>query len=399
MSNEIIYDAIIVGAGISGLSFANQLAKNDKKVLVIEKCDKVGGCVNTATYEDFFVELGAHTAYNSYENFIELISENNSKEGVIGRKKQSYKILDKQKLNSLFSQLKVFELLSHLPKLAFINKENKTLEEFYSKILGSRNFKQLVKPMFDAVISQDSTGFSAKYFLNSKSKKDKNFPKSFTFEHGMSQFAKTILAEKYEILSDTSVKDITKNKDHYILNTDKGSFKSKSCVLACPSSIASSLVVKLNNTLSKSLGEIKNSEINSLSIVCNKADTSIEEFAGIIPKNDIFYSITSRDTVPHTKYRGFTIHYNPTHQRSDIIKKLKEITKVKDEHIVAIFDANHSLPKLQKGHGELITKIDEELKKLPNLYITGNYFTGTSMEHCISRSKEEISRFLNKTNK
>lgn len=42
---EDTYDAIVVGAGMGGLSAAAFLARQGKKILVLEKHDKPGGYV------------------------------------------------------------------------------------------------------------------------------------------------------------------------------------------------------------------------------------------------------------------------------------------------------------------------------------------------------------------
>jgi renalase len=44
---EVIYDAIIIGAGISGLSLANELVSQKKNVLTLEKSKSVGGRIAT----------------------------------------------------------------------------------------------------------------------------------------------------------------------------------------------------------------------------------------------------------------------------------------------------------------------------------------------------------------
>lgn len=38
------YDAIVVGAGLSGITCSGYLAKAGKKVLILEKLPEIGGC-------------------------------------------------------------------------------------------------------------------------------------------------------------------------------------------------------------------------------------------------------------------------------------------------------------------------------------------------------------------
>ncbi|MFC5342845.1 phytoene desaturase family protein [Brevundimonas staleyi] len=53
------YDAIIIGAGIGGLSAAALLAHAGKQVLLLERADEVGGRTRSKTIEGFRIPLGA----------------------------------------------------------------------------------------------------------------------------------------------------------------------------------------------------------------------------------------------------------------------------------------------------------------------------------------------------
>jgi len=54
------YDAIIIGAGLGGLTAGAKLAKEGKKVLLIEQHVVPGGCATTFKRRDFSVEVGLH---------------------------------------------------------------------------------------------------------------------------------------------------------------------------------------------------------------------------------------------------------------------------------------------------------------------------------------------------
>lgn len=53
------YDAVVIGAGLGGLSAGAQLAKSGRKVLVLEQSDLIGGCCSTFQREGFSFDLGA----------------------------------------------------------------------------------------------------------------------------------------------------------------------------------------------------------------------------------------------------------------------------------------------------------------------------------------------------
>lgn len=54
------YDAIIIGAGLGGLTAGAKLAREGKKVLLIEQHNKPGGCATTFKRGDFTMEVGLH---------------------------------------------------------------------------------------------------------------------------------------------------------------------------------------------------------------------------------------------------------------------------------------------------------------------------------------------------
>lgn len=60
MSDHMSYDVIIIGAGLGGLTAGAKLAKEGKRVLVLEQHDRPGGCATTFKRRDFTMEVGLH---------------------------------------------------------------------------------------------------------------------------------------------------------------------------------------------------------------------------------------------------------------------------------------------------------------------------------------------------
>jgi all-trans-retinol 13,14-reductase len=54
------YDIIIIGAGLGGLTAGAKLAKQGKKILLLEQHDRPGGCATTFIRKDFTFEVGLH---------------------------------------------------------------------------------------------------------------------------------------------------------------------------------------------------------------------------------------------------------------------------------------------------------------------------------------------------
>ncbi len=63
--------------------------------------------------------------------------------------------------------------------------------------------------------------------------------------------------------------------------------------------------------MSEKLSQIKVAAVESVGTVIDKKMVPIALVAGLIPFSDSFYSVVTRDTVSHDKYRGFTFHFRP----------------------------------------------------------------------------------------
>lgn len=77
--NNIIYDYIIVGAGPSGLTCAYYLNKLNKKCLVIDANDSIGGCHRVERVNGLFCEHSPRVYSNIYLNMITLLNDMNIK--------------------------------------------------------------------------------------------------------------------------------------------------------------------------------------------------------------------------------------------------------------------------------------------------------------------------------
>ncbi|MGQ1786632.1 MULTISPECIES: protoporphyrinogen oxidase [unclassified Saccharicrinis] len=68
-------DIVIVGAGLTGLTLAFYLEKAGKKVMLLEKNDRVGGVISTAEEEGFVYEKGPNTGVIGTEGIVQLFDD------------------------------------------------------------------------------------------------------------------------------------------------------------------------------------------------------------------------------------------------------------------------------------------------------------------------------------
>ncbi len=394
-------DIIIIGAGISGLSLAHYCAKEGLKTLVIEKTERVGGTFHSHQFGgeagDFWLELGAHTAYNSYVNFIGMLEDCHVIDSIIRREKVSFKMLIDDSTKSILSQLDLPELLFSVPHILTLKKKGQSVESYYSKIMGIKNFERVFKPAFSAIICQEADDFPADMLLQ-KRKRRKEIIKQYTFKSGM-QTATDAIASQPDINIKTglTVKKISFDGKIFSVATNGGSFEASNLALASPVSVSAELLQSAFPEVAGLLAQIKTATVDSVGVAVKKEAVSLAPVSGLIPANDIFYSVVSRDTVPHEYYRGFTFHFKPgslTHKT-----KLERIARVLGLRVVQlefIAEKENYIPSLRVGHPEIIANVDHLLTgKL--LFLTGNYFRGLAIEDCVSRSLSEFQRLKKST--
>jgi protoporphyrinogen oxidase len=168
--------------------------------------------------------------------------------------------------------------------------------------------------------------------------------------------------------------------------------------LATPVSVSATLLSEAFPALGRILQSVAMVTVESLGVVVRREAVSLPPLAGIIAKDDSFFSVVSRDTVPDPNYRGFTFHFKP--DRLGEAGKLQRINKVlgiTGDRLEAVAGKTNRLPALRVGHQNLIQEIDSRLAGIP-LALTGNYFTGVSLDDCVMRSSREFRRLQDESN-
>lgn len=390
------YDIIIVGSGISGMSLAYYCASEKLNVLVLEKNDSLGGSFTTVNSDNYWLEMGAHTMYNSYGNFIEIIEGCGLKKEMIQRKKVPYKVYNNGKISSVISQFSIPQLLFSVPSLFRLKKDNQTVESYYSRIVGKKNYEKFFQYMFNAVPSQATNDFPADILFKKRTRR-KDILKSFTFGKGIKSIITAI--SNYpgvDVKKGAGVSSISMNGDSYEVRTEnKEIYKAEYLALASPVNVAAELTRSFSTQISEEIKKIQFVQTDSVGISIDKKDVNVKEVAGIIGINEDFYSVVSRDVVEDEKYRGFVFHFKPgvldNTAKTEFICKVLGISKDK---IKDTFYVRNVVPSFKLGQKSIVKEIDSILKG-KKLLLTGNYFSGMAIEDCVSRSKSEFSRIIN----
>ncbi|MGQ4006203.1 NAD(P)-binding protein [Francisellaceae bacterium CB300] len=384
-------DTIIIGGGISGVSLSNKLNQAGIDNSIFEH-KQIGGCIATANYNNFWFEMGAHTIYNSYSDTIELIKNKNLLKKIVTRKKLPFLFVkSNNRIQSIFTNLNWFTLGLSYIKNRDISKENLTVSEYSKKVFGKSNYNNTFKYCFNAVLSQDSVNFPMEYLFK-KYPRDTTLPRSFTLEKGLS----SLFDNNISNIINEKVISIKKDDDAWIVNSNTNSYHTKNICLATPWSVTEELLKDILPKISSHPNRPTTSKLTSIGIVATKSNLKqIKDLAGLIGKEQFFYSAVSRDIIADEGLRAIVFHCKDhTNNEAILISKIAKLLKINQNQILHTEIKYQSLPKYDKNHTKFIDDLNSELKNQNNLYITGNFFDRLAIENCIRRSNSEFNRII-----
>lgn len=390
-------DVVVVGAGISGLSLAYYCVQAGMKTTLLEKNDATGGSFASPRYSaggrEFWLELGAHTCYSSYRNLLGIVEACGLMGAITPREKVPFSLYRDGQVKSIVSSLNIPELLLSAPKIFSLKKDGLSVRDYYSQIVGQRNYRNVISHFFNAVPSQVTDDFPADMMFKSREKR-KDVLKNYTFAEGLQSVARAITAKSG--LNVFTCRDVVslrqENGQYVIVAADGAEYAAKILGLAVPSAEASRLLQTIEPEISGHLGLLKAAAVDSVGVVIKKEHLSMKPVAALISPNDLFFSAVSRDTVPDETFRGFAFHFRPGLDEKTKMTRICEVLGTGPSRIEKTFTRLNTVPSLRMGHHQWLEKTVRLLDPKKTLLLTGNYFGGMAIEDCVSRSRSESGR-------
>jgi oxygen-dependent protoporphyrinogen oxidase len=268
------YDLIVVGAGISGLAMAFEAKMAGQKVLVLEKSERAGGCFDSATVageKPFWLEMGTHTCFNSYGRLLKILDKLGLMDQLSAREKQSYKMLADEQLVSIPSRLKFLELFANAWRIFSATKDGKSVADYYRAIVGPKNYQNVFRHAFNAVICQQADEVPADMLFR-KRPRDKSVMRSYTFPEGLSRIISE-LEKRVQCRTGVKIEEITFDKNHgFAVALADTTLHAERLVIATPVLAASRLLQGAFPDVAEQLGWVNEVEIESVGIVINRND-------------------------------------------------------------------------------------------------------------------------------
>jgi len=398
------YDCIIIGGGISGISFAHKLSRLGKTILILEKDRQAGGQIQTyttATYPDFWVEMGAHTCYNSYTHLLSMLFEAGLKDEIRSVDKCSYMLSTEKGIKSMFSQISCLSLMLRGMKIFFSSKTGKSVKEYFRPILGKKNYDKLFSKMFRAVICQQADDYPAQFFLKKRKDRFNEMPRKFSFNGGLASMINAIITQdKLSVLTSTEVTGITYKEKTYQIQTSGGQlYEARNIALATNPQVSAQILKDLAPDISRLFKTIPLSYSDTLNVIIEKEKLDLKPVAGIISTSDEFMSAVSRDVIKHPQLRSFSFHFIKDGKNKDEqLALVCRVLNIQKKDIVSHAFTTHILPSPHKEHTSIANQI-EAIRKNDRIFFLGNYYYGLSLEDCVHRSNDEFERYKRIFNK
>jgi UDP-galactopyranose mutase len=398
-------DVVVVGGGISGLAFAWKAAQAGKRAVVLEREARVGGCLHSVRRDGFWYELGAHTSYNSYGAFLDIVAGT----GVAPRMRErgearthfgllrgaEYEWLTPPKI---LLKLDWLEAAVHFPFNFLRKKDGETVYSYYAKLLGRRNYDRLFSPFFAAVPSQKADGFPVEGpgSLFKKRPRRKEFMRSFGFDGGLQVVCEAAAsAPGVEVTTGVEVARVVAGgaggAGHVVTARDGRTWEAPVVAVAATADEAARLLGEAHPELARVVSRVKTVVVESVGVVLPREKCWMPECAFVVPVDDVFHSAVTRDPFPDPARRAFAFHFREGVPREAKLKRMSEVLRLPVAELGELDEQRLVLPSPVLGHAELVAEIDRCLAG-GKLALTGNYFDGLAIEDCVLRSNAEWAR-------
>ncbi len=438
--------AIVVGAGISGLSCAYLLKKKGFDVCVVEKESQCGGKIKTIKENGFLIEAGPNGfLYN--ENTIKFVKQTEFEKNLIKANQSSNKkfIYDGQLYEIPTKQQKLLldNFLSLKSKLALLkepfvkpNSEDETVAEFVTRRLGKEFLDKLIGPMSLGIYAADPYSMSITSNFKrikeieltygslikglfklmrqkkaSASSASGQFAKElYSFRNGMQSFLDH-LASFVEVITNCTTISIEKNSK-YVIHTNSKKLEADIVVIATPSFETAKIIKNIDESLSNALSNIPYSPIVLVALAFSKKFASkvtdsygylfdlnkIDNTIGVLFDSSIFENRCDNERFLVRMFLGGALRPSVVQKNNFELLQIALAELQRSAQIFGPFEYYKiikyplAIPQYLLNHKEIINKIKKFETNNIGLYLLGNAFYGVGFNDCINNSYNLVEK-------
>jgi oxygen-dependent protoporphyrinogen oxidase len=131
--------------------------------------------------------------------------------------------------------------------------------------------------------------------------------------------------------------------------------------------------------------------VDSLGVVVRAEKVRVPYATFLIPRDDVFHSVVTRDVVADPIWRGFVFHFRPGRAPGEKLARALALLGVARADLAEVVERRTVLPSPILGHHEAIARVDAALAG-GRVAVCGNWFGGLAIEDCAVRARAEWQR-------
>lgn len=430
-------DALIIGAGISGLTTAFHLTRAGLRVTVLEASSRVGGAIQTLADGPWRFELGPSTVLENNESIGRLIHDAG---------------LDGEKLTALPSAKRRFlwkgDRLHALPggpggfvttplfpvsaKLRLLREPwirrpagdpEETIAQFVRRRLGQAFLDYAVGPFVSGVYAGDAERLSVRWAVPkiyalerdhgslirgamARRKGPSPGGAMISFREGLEELPRRLAAmirDLGDVRTGVACERLIRTGAGFRAETSAGAFEAERIVLAVPADVAARLLDEATGGESRPLAEIPYAAVAVVALGCRRADIAhpLGGFGFLAPRKEglrVLGCLFPSEIFPNRAPEGHVALSAFVGGRTD-----PEIAGWDEDRIVSAVESDlrralglsgtpvfrvvrrwpRAIPQYELGHGRYLDLARRLETNLPGLRLGGNYLGGVSVPDCI----------------
>src|SRR6185503_7462239 len=99
-------------------------------------------------------------------------------------------------------------------------------------------------------------------------------------------------------------------------------------------------------------------EVDSLGFAVRAERLALPYTTFLIPLDDVFHSLVTRDVVADPDWRACTLHFRTGMTREERLRRACELLALTPEDLSAVSERRHVLPAPRLGHAELVRELE-----------------------------------------
>jgi len=407
---------VILGAGITGLTFARSLPKDRFDITLLEKSERVGGCLQSESSDGFFFEATARTFVTGRsQQLLQLIHTLHLEGSLIYSAEEAKKryLWNGTKLKRMDHPLSLLTLGGEILAEPFRKRErvdDESVADFVRRRFGKKVLEQLFDPLVLGIYGADSEmlsisscfpkfkGWEERYgsclkgLLKERQAKGSQL---FSLKGGTQTLVDALENElKEKIFLNEEVESLSFQKESVVVQTRRRKIEADLLVSTLPIHAMYALFSPLDSSIAAHFGALHATSLTTIQLGYHALQLPLQGFGYLVPskwQEPLLGVVFDSSIFPEQNQRkkevrltlmlregGLTSGLDAL-QRHLGIKRAPDFSKVQR--------LENAIPQYRVGHGARVESLLKSVSmRFPRLKLLGSYLDGVSVNDCVARA-------------